>query len=157
MGHQLNMPDEQELTESRTPPWLDSATSALAEDIVQTLAQQRSDLLAVVLYGSVARHEERPVDDPYPSDVDLLAIFDTDDELIAIHQGKDLFDILGMAYNRHLDILRDVKVMFASRTLREWDATFIAHVAHDGLLLWARGSLPQSLAAIADRAWLQAI
>jgi|GEM_PF-476280 predicted nucleotidyltransferase len=123
-------------------PWLDSATAALVTDIIQTLREYRPDLLAVILYGSVARHAERPVTDPSPSDVDLLAIFDTDDERIALHEGAALFDILGMAYDRHLDALRDVKVMFASRTLGEWDGTFIASVARDGLLLWARSSLP---------------
>lgn len=150
MGNQLNAPNKRKSREGEIPPWLDAATRALVRDIVQTLAQYRTDVLAIVLYGSVARHEERPVYDPHPSDVDLLAIFDSDDELFAIHEGKALFDILGMAYDRHLDILRDVKVMFASRTLDEWDPTFVANVAHDGLLLWARNDLSAPLAHLAD-------
>ncbi|MGH2485858.1 MAG: hypothetical protein ACRDHE_07600, partial [Ktedonobacterales bacterium] len=89
---------------------------------------------------------ERPVDDEAPSDVDLLAVFDTEDERFAIVQGKELFSILGEAHNRHLDTARDVKVMFASRTLGEWDSAFVANVARDGHLLWARGPLPAALA-----------
>ncbi len=154
MGNQLDAPDERDTRPGQIPPWLDPATSALVADIVQTLVRYRIDLLAVVLYGSVARHEERPVDTPHPSDVDLLAVFDSEDELLAIHEGKALFDILGMAYDRHLDILRDVKVMFASRTFSEWDPIFIANVARDGVLLWARNGLPAPLAGLAERAGL---
>lgn len=154
MGNQLDAPDERDTRLDQIPPWLDPATSALVADIVQTLVRYRTDVLAVVLYGSVARHEERPVDISHPSDVDLLAVFDSEDELLAIHEGKALFDILGMAYDRHLDILRDVKVMFASRTFSEWDPTFIANVARDGVLLWARNGLPAPLAGLAKRAGL---
>ena len=136
------------------PPWLDRATASLTEDIVWTLILHRSDMLAVILYGSVARHNERAVTDAHPSDVDLFAIFDTDDEDFAIHQGKELFNIIGHAYDRHLDILRDVKVMFASRSLDEWDSTFIANIAHDGVLLWSRGPLPDTLSPVANRAFV---
>jgi predicted nucleotidyltransferase len=115
--------------------------------MIATLAGQRPDLIAVILYGSLARHDERPADDPSPSDVDLLAVFDTDDEQFASTQGKELFRILGDAYNRHLDTLRDVKVMFASRTLGEWDSAFVANVARDGIALWARSPLPAALEA----------
>ncbi|HEV2238969.1 MAG TPA: nucleotidyltransferase domain-containing protein [Ktedonobacterales bacterium] len=128
------------------PSWLDHASADLVNDIVRVLSAKRPDLLAILLYGSVARQEERPIEDQSPSDVDLLAIFDSDDEAIAIHQGKALFALLGEAYNWHLDVPRDVKVMFASRTLAEWDASFIAHVAQDAIVLWARGPLPASLA-----------
>jgi predicted nucleotidyltransferase len=131
------------------PPWLDAETSALLGDMIVTLTQARPDALAVILYGSVARHDERSLDDSQPSDVDLLIVFDTDDERIALHEGAELFRILGRAYDRHVDAPRDVKVMFASRTLGEWDPTFVAAVARDGVLLWARGSLPAPLAAVA--------
>jgi predicted nucleotidyltransferase len=131
------------------PPWLDAETSALLEDMIVTLTQRRLDTLAVILYGSVARHDERPLDDSQPSDVDLLIVFDTDDERIALHAGAELFHILGRAYDRHVEAPRDVKVMFASRTLDEWDPTFVAAVAGDGVLLWACGPLPAPLAAVA--------
>jgi predicted nucleotidyltransferase len=125
---------------------LDSATHAYVEDIVTTLADQYQDiLLAIILYGSVARHEERPTDDPYPSDVDLLAIFDNDDDpLVSSDLHTALARSLGEVLGRHLDAPREVNEMFASRTLREWNITFIANVAHDGIELYARGLLPIS-------------
>ena len=42
------------------PVWLDKAMRALVEDIISLLSERHPDLLAVILYGSVARHEERP-------------------------------------------------------------------------------------------------
>jgi predicted nucleotidyltransferase len=69
--------------------WLDEATFALVKETVNLLIEWHADiLLAVILFGSVARHEERPPDDDSPSDVDLLAIFDTADLVIPGHIGK---------------------------------------------------------------------
>ncbi len=48
-------------------PWLDGATDALVRDLIATLAKRHSDLLAIILYGSVARRDERPLSDPRPS------------------------------------------------------------------------------------------
>ena len=152
MGDKLN--NSNELDVAVMPPWLDSATASLVEDIIRTLATRRADVLAIVLYGSIARHDERSVDDAHPSDVDLLAIFETEDERFSLREGKALFSILGEAYNRHLDILRDVKVMFASRKLGEWDSTFIASINRDGVLLWARGELPEVLSPVAHRGFM---
>jgi hypothetical protein len=43
------------------PAWLDKATSALVEETVNLLIKRHSDiLLAVILFGSIAQHEERP-------------------------------------------------------------------------------------------------
>jgi predicted nucleotidyltransferase len=111
------------------------------------LSERHPDLLVVILYGSVARHEERPLDVPDPSDVDLLAILDSDDPHVDLHQGDALSHSLDMAYSRHLDAPREVQVMFASRVLREWDPTFIANVARDGIVLFTRGPLPAPFAA----------
>lgn len=130
------------------PPSLDAQTSALVRDIIAILAQRYPDLLAVVLFGSVARHDERPLSDPQPSDVDLLAIFDTDEDPAYLPRGLDITHTIGLARNRHLDTPREVQVMFATRSMREWDTTFIANVARDGLLLRARGPLPQPLSAL---------
>lgn len=129
------------------PVWLDRATRALVEDIIGLLSEQHPDLLAVILYGSIARHEERPLGAFNPSDVDLLAVFDSDDPLLDVHQGDTLSHTLGLAYNRHLDAPREVQVMFASRTLQEWDPTFIANVMRDGIVLYAREPLPAPFAA----------
>jgi predicted nucleotidyltransferase len=138
----------QSVNRTRTlPSWLDSKTRALIKDIIGLLSERHPDLLAVILYGSVARHEERSLGAFNPSDVDLLAVFDSDDPLLDVHQGDILSHTLGLAYNRHLDAPREVKVMFASRTLQEWDPTFIANVAHDGIILFTRGSLPAPFAA----------
>jgi predicted nucleotidyltransferase len=129
------------------PVWLNRATRALVGDIISFLSERYPDLLAVILYGSVARHEERSLGAFNPSDVDLLAVFDTDDPLLDVHQGDSLSHTLGLAYTRHLDAPREVKVMFASRTLQEWDPTFIANVTRDGILLYTCGSLPAPFAA----------
>lgn len=114
----------------------------LVKDIIGTLAKRHAKLLAIVLYGSVARHEERSLDDPDPSAVDLLAILDSDDPHIVLREGDELFHSLGLAYNRHLDAPREVQVMFSSRTLQEWDPAFIANVERDGIVLFARDTLP---------------
>lgn len=154
MGDKLNNSNGSDV--AVMPPWLDSATASLVEDIVRTLATRRADVLAIILYGSIARHDERSLAEVHPSDVDLLAIFDTDDEHFALREGKALFNILGDAYNRHLDIMRDVKVMFATRNLSEWDSTFTASINRDGVLLWARGELPDVLLPIANRGFAPA-
>jgi predicted nucleotidyltransferase len=129
------------------PPWLDSETRALIKDIIGVLSERHPDLVAVVLYGSVARHEERPLDLPNPSDVDLLVVLDSNDPHVALDQGDALFHTLGLAYTRHLDAPREVQVMFSSRTLQEWDPTFLANVRRDGIVLFTRGSLPAPFAA----------
>jgi predicted nucleotidyltransferase len=129
------------------PIWLDKETSALLKDVIELLAERHPDLVTVILYGSIARHEERPLDVPDPSDVDLLVILDSDDPHVVLYQGDALFHTLGLAYSRHLDAPREVQVMFSSRTLQEWDPTFIANVKRDGIVLYARGELPAALAA----------
>lgn len=129
------------------PPWLDEETQSLVQDIIDVLSELHPDLLMVILYGSVARQEELPLDDPDTSDVDLLAILDSDDHHVALRQVHALFHSLGLAYNRHLDAPREVKVMFASRTMQEWNPTFIDNVARDGMVLFKRGPLPLPFAA----------
>ena len=129
------------------PNWLDKATRSLIKDIISTLSERHSDLLAVILFGSVARHEERPLDVPDPSDVDLLAVLDSDDPHVYYRQGDALSHSLGLAYTRHIDTPREVKVMFTSRTMQEWDPTFIENVKRDGIVLFARGQLPAPLVA----------
>ena len=87
MGHDVTSESTGCLSDA-IPPWFDPASAALVRDIVATLVREYVDLLAVILYGSVARRDERPVDAPHPSDVDVLAVFDTDDELVTVHRGQ---------------------------------------------------------------------
>ena len=53
------------------PAWLESETRALIKDVISELSERHPDLIAIILYGSVARHEERSLDVTDPSDVDL--------------------------------------------------------------------------------------
>jgi predicted nucleotidyltransferase len=135
-------------------PWLDPATAAGVTDIVQSLAADHPEVLAVILFGSVARREERPLDDPEPSDVDLLLLLDaialtppaqelTREQELALHRT------IGAADYRHRSP-REIKVLFAYRDLARWDSLFIENVASDGILLWARGPLPAPLAPVAE-------
>ncbi len=129
------------------PAWLDDATSALVEETLSMLIKRHANiLLAVILFGSVARHEERPLDDSCPSDVDLLAIFDTTDRLVKPYR-EDIFATIIDACALHLDAPREVNVLLSDRTMQTWDAMFLDNIAHDGILLYVRGSLPAQLAA----------
>src|SRR2546421_11552251 len=129
------------------PVWLDDATSALVEETVTMLIQRHADiLLALILFGSVARHEERPLEDSCPSDVDLLAIFDTTDRLVKPYR-EAIFATIIDACALHLDAPREVNVLLSDWTMRTWDSMFLDNLARDGLLLYARGSLPSPLAA----------
>lgn len=136
-------------------PRLDAASAAAVVDIVQSLAAYHSEVLAVILFGSVARHEERSLDDPQPSDVDLLLLLDAGaitpgarrlprERELAIHRT-----IIEADYPHQSP--REITVLFAYRDLERWDPLFIENVARDGILLWARGPLPRPLAAIGER------
>jgi hypothetical protein len=47
----------------------------------------------------------------------------------------------------YLDAPREVNVLLSDRTMQTWDAMFLDNLARDGILLYARGSLPALLAA----------
>ena len=87
-----------------------------------------------------------PPSDAGPSDVDLLAIFDTTDRLVKPYR-EDIFATIIDAYAQHLDAPREVNVLLSDRTMQAWDSMFLDDLAHDGILLSARGSLPAPLAA----------
>lgn len=135
---------------------LDPETVASVIDICQSLVESHPEAIAVILFGSVARHEERPLDDPEPSDVDLLLLLDatqrtegasrlTRDQELALHHT------IGMADYRH-HAPREIKTLFVYRDLERWDSLFIENVARDGILLWSRGPLPAPFAPISERA-----
>lgn len=100
----------------------------------------------MILFGSVVRHEDRPPSDPSPSDVDLLAIFDKTDRLVKPYREGNFATIID-AYALHLDAPREVNVLLSDRTMQTWDSLFLENLARDGILLYARGSLPAPLAA----------
>jgi predicted nucleotidyltransferase len=129
------------------PSWLDKETNALVRDAVDLLAKRHADVIAVILYGSVARHEERSLDEPDPSDVDLLAVFDIDNPHLGLEHELAVTRTIGEARMRHLDAPREVNFMFASRTMQEWDPMFVDNVKRDGIVLYQRGPLPSALAA----------
>lgn len=53
--------------------WLSAETwQAQVRDIVQSVAEHHPAVQAIILFGSVARREPRPLDEAAPSDVDLL-------------------------------------------------------------------------------------
>ncbi len=127
------------------PAWLDDATSALVEETLSMLIKRHANiLLAVILFGSIARHEERPLDDSCPSDVDLLAIFDTTDRLVKPYR-EDIFATIIDACALHLDAPREVNVLLSDRTMQTWDSVFLDNIARDGILLYTRGPLPTPL------------
>jgi predicted nucleotidyltransferase len=114
---------------------------------VNLLIKRHADiLLAVILFGSTARHEERPPDDAYPSDVDLLAIFDTTDRLVRPYREDTSATIID-AYALHLDAPHEVNVLLSDRTMQTWDSMSLDNLARNGILLYARGFLPAPLAA----------
>ena len=128
------------------PPHLDRETGLLIDDMVELLVNHHPDILAIILYGSIARHEERALDDPYPSDVDILVVLDTNDRRGIRATEKSLFETIGGAKMQHLRAKRDVNVLFSSRTSEEWDPTFIENVKRDGIILYGRVPLPTAFA-----------
>src|SRR5215471_2296376 len=115
-----------------TIPWLDPATAAGLVDIVQSLAAGHPEAYAVILFGSVARREERPLDDSEPSDVDLLLLLD----VTAANPGSRwwtqeqevaLVHTIGDADYRHRSP-REIKFIFATRNLDRCDDLFVENV-----------------------------
>jgi predicted nucleotidyltransferase len=158
----MNIPTSQISTTSssvapdvRPIPWLDPATNAAVCAIIRALAQGHPEAQAIMLFGSVARREERSLDDPEPSDVDLLLLLDahavdSDVERLSYQQELALRATVGEADYRW-PAPRVIQVLFVYRTLAGWDPLFIENVARDGILLWSRGLLPDRLAAVAER------
>jgi len=137
----------------RPPAWLEDETAVLVRAIVASVARQHPELVAAILFGSVARHDERPLTDDEPSDVDLLLLFDLglDTERISLDKTLAICESIGQATDRHREAPREVQTVLTVRDMRGWDPLFVEHVASEGLVLWARGSLPGRLASLADR------
>jgi predicted nucleotidyltransferase len=135
-------------------PWLDECTAGLVRAMVAAVAERHPEFRAAILYGSVARHDERPLADPEPSDVDVLLLFDVPSGQadIPFSLYRAIFASIGLARQRYLYPPREVQPIPVASDLRAWDTAFVENVARDGLLLWARGPLPPCLAPVAARA-----
>jgi predicted nucleotidyltransferase len=159
MGTQLTQSDERIPSGSPVEaelaliPWLDAQTARLVRAIVAAVAVRQPELVAAILIGSVARHEERPLNDSEPSDVDLLLLFDfgRDATRLSYEQRLSINHSIGFALDRYLDAPREVQTILAVRDLGGWDPLFITNVAREGIMLWARGPLHPSLAPVAGR------
>jgi len=138
----------------RIPPWLDGRTASLVRAIVAEVASRHPDLRAVLLFGSIARHEERPLTDVEPSDVDLLFVFDLEPHLSRLPYNRliAIYEAVGEARERNPRTPREVQVALVVRDLANWDPMFVSNLARDGLLLWSRGPLPPALAEVETRA-----
>lgn len=148
MGDQLTAEELRRLI-----PWLDAKTDAYLRQVIALIAEECPDAFAVIAFGSVARHEERPLRDRHPSDVDLLVLFAPDraqTELTGI-QHMQLSRAIVRAYEIIPDAPRDVQVTAALSHFAHWDAMFVERIARDGILLWARAPLPDALANVTER------
>jgi predicted nucleotidyltransferase len=128
------------------PSWLDRETSLLVDEMIDLLVKRHPDILAIIFYGSIARHEERVLYEPEPSEVDILVVVNTDDKRGIRAQEESLFETLGFAKIHHLQARHEVNVMFSSRTSQEWDPAFIENVKRDGIILYQCVPLPAAFA-----------
>ena len=91
---------------SALPSWIDRETRLLVDEMIDLLVKRHPDILAIILYGSIARHEERALHESDPSDVDILVVVDTDDRRGIRAQEESLFETLGLAKIHHLQARR---------------------------------------------------
>lgn len=143
--------------------WLDAATNLYPRRPVALAVSANPDVEAVILFGSAARHELRPMSDPEPSDVDVLFLMmsppDSDANPHAAHSKR-------ITREQHLAIsraeveaypvtadtsMRQVQTILADPSFEGWDPSFMEAITRDGLLLWARHALPALLAPVAQR------
>ena len=128
-------------------PWLDLETTMTIQALVVRLIATHPDITAIVLFGSVARHTERPLADPSPSDVDVLvlyevpAISDTDepqsgaqanDRALEEPINKTAQDFLAGHPSPH-----ECEVHGLPNTLHRASVLFRASIAEDGIPLWS--------------------
>jgi len=78
--------------------------------------------------------------------VDLLSFFGTTDSLVRSYR-EAIFATIIDACALHLDAPREVNVLLSDRTMQIWDSLFLENLARDGILLYARSSIPSPLAA----------
>ena len=135
------------------PRRIDPETAALLKATMMALRCE-PEIYALILFGSVARNEERPVTDSEPSDVDVLVLIDSTSGTgrLPLSRDVELRILIGAVSDQYRHAQREVQFTFARHDLAGWDPLFIENVARDGILLWARGPLPEPFAPIAERA-----
>ena len=132
---------------------LDQETAAYIRYVTLKNAETVPHALAAMLFGSVARHNARPLTDPCPSDVDVLVVCspEGDQEEVSSEQHAALSRAVVSGYAAYPDAPRDVQVLAALTHFKGWDDPFVANVAREGVVLWARGPLPEVLSQLGER------
>ncbi len=148
MGNQLDetLYEHAEYNEhAGEPPWLDDRTAALVHAVTATMADY-SEAQAVILFGSVARHDERPIADSEPSDVDLLLLVDSGSESgrLPLRREVSLHMSIGQISDCYRDAPREVQITIVQHDLAGWDPLFIENVARDGSSSYLRLLRPHS-------------
>ncbi len=151
MGYKLNDQGKQTgIGIVSAAPWLDARSASLALAIAEAMAEH-ADVRAAILFGSVARHEERSLEDDEPSDVDLLILAEPEvgSSRLSVEQELAIYETVGRMRQEYGDTPREVQVTLTEADLTDWDVTFVENVARDGIVLWARGPLLASLPGLA--------
>lgn len=131
---------------------LDGETAAFARELCRECAAAfAAELAAIVLFGSVARGEARPITDPQPSDVDLLFVFRGDAAHLATLRSA-FFALFVAVERRHLRAPREINVVLAPHAMPGWDAMFLENVARDGVILYAAPDAARLLQEFRSRA-----
>jgi predicted nucleotidyltransferase len=138
-------------------PGLDAATNDYLRRLVALAVAANPDVEGVILFGSAARNELRPMTDAEPSDVDVLFLMTVPSDSapprrITREQHLAISRAEVEAYPATFDrTLRQVRAIIADASFAGWDRAFVESIARDGRLLWARGALPVALAPVARR------
>lgn len=173
--HELALQDTPDCEAVMMPPWVEreSRTAAAIRRVAGDTAAVHPAVASIILYGSLARGDMRLLDDPDPSDVDLLILAllpapDTADATVAaepiirtIRQAADQgaceaaqsdpedLEIVGQRVKRDLEALVSPWDLASA-----WDSLFVETVNADGIVLWTRQPLPEALEPLARRAGL---
>lgn len=133
-------------------PWLDQGTAELIVGVAGDLARVHPEVQTVILFGSLARHEERPLGMARPSDVDLLVLVRAtpgpSGAKIPLEHKLGIYHTIGEREYRHPHPSLGVQAVLAVETLADWDERFVANVAREGVLLWTRVPLSDMLAPL---------
>src|SRR5690349_630160 len=100
-------------------PWLDERTAGLVCATIAAVAQAHPQCVAAILIGSVARHDERPLTDGEPSDVDVLLLFDVGSAVRRFPQQltRSIYQAIGRALESDLYPPREVQTVIGDLTV----------------------------------------